>query len=109
MNEKNGNNNELQKLFEQASIFIERMVDKRLASEAQAQKQALHSRSRNLTLATLSLAVSLGVEAAGIIANGYAENRDRDDQVMREASQRKLKIIKPEILSTYRSPRKALA
>lgn len=84
---------EKENLFKEACEFIERMVDKRLASDDRAQREGLHSRSRSLVIATLSLAVSLTVGAAGILFNGYLENRDRDDQVVREANQKKLKVI----------------
>lgn len=84
---------EKEKFFKEACQFIERMVDKRLASEDAAQHEALRSRTRSLTIATLSLAVSVVIGAGGILLNGYLENRDRDDQVLREANQKKLKII----------------
>ncbi len=82
-----------QELLNQACQFVERMVDKKIASDDESHRENSRNQSRNSLAGILLVAVTLAVGAGGIIANGYAENRDRDHQALVEANARKLEII----------------
>lgn len=72
---------------------VERLVDKKIESEIQCHREANSIHTKSALGGYLAVAITLGVGAGGIIADTYLKNRDRDDQVLREASQRKLAII----------------
>ncbi len=93
MSEKPDTNNDMQKLLDQACQHIEHLVDKRIAADKENQRLDSHLRARNLLLTMMSLVVSLAVGAGAIVANGYAENQDRDNKVIRDGNKRKWEII----------------
>lgn len=72
---------------------VERLVDKKIESEIQCHREANSIHTKSALGGYLAVAITLGVGAGGIIADTYLKNRDRDDQVLREANQRKLEII----------------
>jgi hypothetical protein len=93
MGDKFDENNHQKELLDQACVFIERMVDKKIAADNESHRETTRHQSRNTIGGFLLVAVTLGVGAGGIITNGRAENQDRDEKTLRETNRRKLDII----------------
>lgn len=83
----------LERLQEKLLGDADRMLDKKIASDNESQKITNRLQSRTTIGGYLALAVTIGVGAAGIMADAYMKNQDRDDQTLRQATQRKMQII----------------
>lgn len=72
--------------------FVERMVDKKIASDEKAGQDEAHVRNRNFLVGVLSIGITFLVGAGGIIATGISENHDRDHQTLLAANKRKIEL-----------------
>lgn len=79
--------------IERVLSALNRMLDRKLVSDDTHQKAILSSNFKSAVGGYLAVAITLGVGAGGIIMDTYLKNRDRDDQALQQANQRKLKII----------------
>lgn len=93
MGEYQNKDSEHQALLDQACKFIEYIVDKRAAADAEAHRELARHQARNTWAGIALVVVTLAVGAGGLIYKAHAENRDRDAETMREANRRKLEII----------------
>ncbi len=83
----------IERLQEKIASDTERLLDKKIASDNESQKITNKLQTRTTIGGYLALVVTLGVGAAGIAADAYLKNQDRDDQTLRQAGQRKMEII----------------
>lgn len=88
---QDGNN--AQELLDRACQFVERMLEKKTAADAEAHEEMARHQARNTWAGILLVVVTLGVGAGGIIYKAIAENRDRNAETLRQANKRKLEII----------------
>lgn len=72
---------------------VERLLDKKIAADSESHRETMRISLKSARGGYLALSVTLGIGVAGLFTTTYLENRDRDDQVLREANQRKLEII----------------
>ena len=83
----------IDKLQDKVASNAERLLDKKIASDNESQKITNRLQSRTTIGGYLALAVTFSIGAAGIVADAYLKNQDRDDQTLRQAGQRKQEII----------------
>lgn len=72
---------------------VERLLDKKIEADSESHRETTRISLKSARGGYLALSVTLGIGIAGLFTTTYLENRDRDDQVLREASHRKLEII----------------
>lgn len=81
------------KLQDEKLKTYERFLDKWLKLYDEHQTSSSRTQVFSTVGGFLAVAITLGVGGAGIIADAYMKNQDRDDQTFRQAVQKKFQII----------------